>query len=90
MRDTIRKSSNRYSQRPVKSLSRRQSAAQMRMAATRLQAADALKNNRCPTCSATVRQNLALTGWVQCSQFGAPEFRMNPNRPACDWQGFTE
>lgn len=85
MRDTIRKSANRYGRKP----GGRQGAAELRIAATRLQAADALKHNRCPTCGGTVRQNLSLTGWVQCAQYGAKGFRLDDNKPACDWQGFT-
>jgi len=89
MRDTIRKSSNRYG-KPLGKVARNKAAAQARMAASRLQATEALRINRCPTCSGTVRQNLALTGWVQCAQYGAPSFRLFPDRPSCDWQGFTE
>lgn len=68
MRDTIRKSSNRYSRVPMKG--RRVSAAQLRMASGNMKAQAALRDNRCPTCGGTVRQNLSLTGWVQCAQFG--------------------
>jgi hypothetical protein len=87
MRDTIRKSANRYSRQPMKN--RRSTAANDRVAAGRLQASNALRDNRCPTCGGPVRQNLSLTGWVQCAQFGAVGFRLDANRPACDWQGFT-
>ena len=69
---------------------RRQSAAELRMAAGALVASNALRDNRCPTCGGTVRQNLSLTGWVQCAQYGAKGFRLDDNKPACDWQGFTE
>ena len=89
MRDTIRKSANRYSKRVPENIARVQSAADLRIAAGHLQAFDALRNNICPTCGGPVRQNLSLTGWVQCAQFGAPAFRMNPLRAACPWQGFT-
>jgi hypothetical protein len=87
MRDTIRKSSNRYGK--PRATARISSAADLRMAAARLQTADALKHNTCPTCGGPVGQNLSITGWVQCAQFGAPAFRMNPLRAACPWQGFT-
>jgi hypothetical protein len=81
MRKTARRSANRY-QRNTPSLARIEKA--------RAQAQGALRRNQCPTCNRPVRRNLALTGWVQCSQFGAPEFRAEPSQPACSWQGFTE
>jgi hypothetical protein len=59
------------------------------MAASQAEAQRALAANRCPTCGRSVRQNLALTGWVQCSQFGAVGFRADSAVPACSWQGFT-
>lgn len=43
----------------------------------------------CPQCGRKLRQNLALTGWWQCSQFGAIGFRADAEQPSCDWQGFT-
>lgn len=44
----------------------------------------------CPSCGRPVRRNLSLSGWWQCSQFGAPGFRADSTQPSCDWQGFTE
>jgi len=85
MRDTIRKSANLYAN------PRNQSqVAFAHMAASNLRASDALKHNRCPMCAGPVRLNLALTGWVVCAQRGAPMMRADANKPACDWQGFTE
>ncbi len=88
MRDTIRKSANRYARQGMKS--RRSTATDDRMTAARFVASNALRDNRCPSCGKPVRQNLALTGWVQCSQYGAEGFRADPQQPACDWQAFTE
>jgi hypothetical protein len=51
-------------------------------------AADALRLNCCPLCGKTVRRNLALTGWVQCSQYGSVGFRADDSQPSCSWQGF--
>ena len=31
----------------------------------------------------------ALTGWYQCSQFGADTHRADPSQPACDFQTST-
>jgi hypothetical protein len=31
-----------------------------------------------------------LTGWWQCSQYGAEGFRADSTKPSCGWQGFTE
>ena len=44
----------------------------------------------CPVCGAALKRNLALTGWVQCEQYGAPGFRKDPSKPACPFQCFTE
>lgn len=44
---------------------------------------------RCPICGAAVKRNLSLTGWWQCEQLGAVGFRADPNKPSCNWQGFT-
>lgn len=55
-----------------------------------LETAEARKNNRCPRCGEGVRDNLALRGWVQCQQKGAPGFRKDASRLACDWDGFLD
>ncbi|HEY6110565.1 MAG TPA: hypothetical protein VIV56_16805 [Gemmatimonadales bacterium] len=60
-----------------------------RIAAAHVEAQRALATNSCPQCGGGVRRNNALTGWVQCSQFGAVGFRADATKPACDWQGFT-
>ncbi len=52
--------------------------------------ANALQSNSCPVCASGVKRNYALTGWVQCEQFGAPMFRKRPELPPCNWQGFLE
>jgi hypothetical protein len=85
MRETLRKTSNRFTRPPC-----RTTAAADRMLAARLVAVEALRNNCCPTCKGAVRINLALTGWVQCAQYGAAGFRADSSKPACGWQGFTE
>lgn len=59
-----------------------------RMAKVYAQAKQALADNHCPSCGQAVRRNLAITGWVQCSGFGADGFRA-PGSTPCDWQGFT-
>jgi hypothetical protein len=43
----------------------------------------------CPDCGRKLRNNLALAGWWQCSQFGAVGFRADAASPSCDFQGFT-
>ena len=63
-------------------------AQQQRMAAQRAEATESLKSG-CPRCGRPVRRNLALTGWVQCTQFGVPQYRRDPRAAACEWQGFT-
>lgn len=52
-------------------------------------ARNALMKNCCPTCGKGTVRNLALTGWVQCEQYGAQGFRKDSSAPACSWQGFT-
>lgn len=47
-----------------------------------------IATGKCPYCSRPLRRNLALTGWYQCEQFGAPSFRKDPAAAACNWQGF--
>ena len=64
-------------------------ASSLRIAEAQATARAALEANCCPTCGGAVKQNLALSGWVQCAQFGAVGFRADSNRPACPWQGFT-
>lgn len=61
-----------------------------RIAQSKAIAQKALQENKCPECMEGVRRNLALTGWVQCEQYGAEQFRKNPSQPACNWQGFTQ
>ena len=60
-----------------------------RIAAAHAEALAAWNSNRCPECGRGIRRNLALSGWVQCEQYGAEGFRKDPNAPSCDWQGFT-
>jgi hypothetical protein len=63
-------------------------AKQDRIAAEKTRVRDAYEANACPQCGRPVRLNLSLTGWVQCSQFGAEQFRADPKQPPCSWQGF--
>ena len=44
----------------------------------------------CPTCGASLKRNLSLTGWWQCEQYGAEGFRKDSTKPACSFQTFTE
>lgn len=65
-------------------------ASQARMALAKEDARRAVATGRCPKCGREVRRNSSMTGWIQCSQFGAPEFRADAAQPSCEWQGFTE
>ena len=58
----------------------------VRKAQIQAEAAVVVAKGVCPTCGLKLRRNLALTGWYQCSQKGAPSFRANPNAPRCDWE----
>jgi len=44
----------------------------------------------CPDCGAPLRRNFSITGWFQCSQFGADGFRADSTKAACGFQTFTE
>lgn len=46
-------------------------------------------SGKCPTCGAGLHRNSSMTGWWQCEQLGAVNFRKNPALPSCSWQGFT-
>jgi len=43
-------------------------------------------SGKCPVCGSALRQNLALTGWIQCEQYGAEGFRKDSSKAACDFQ----
>lgn len=40
----------------------------------------------CPQCGRKLRANLSITGWYQCEQFGAEQFRADASKPACSYQ----
>lgn len=61
-----------------------------RMAKLRAIVVAIVEIGKCPQCGRPLRRNLSLSGWWQCSQFGAEGFRADSTLPACDWQGFTE
>src|SRR5262249_41453769 len=44
----------------------------------------------CPVCGRPLRRNLAVTGWWQCSQYGAVGFRVDAESPSCSFQTFTD
>lgn len=67
---------------------REEAVKQERIEAEKNRVRAALVSNTCPLCGSQVKRNLALTGWVQCSQFGAEQFRADPKHPPCSWQGF--
>lgn len=67
----------------------RQASAE-RMAAAKAATRSVVATGHCPQCGAPLRRNLALTGWWQCSQYGADGWRADNSKHACDWQGFTE
>jgi hypothetical protein len=64
-------------------------ASDARIAKAQADARAVVEANRCPYCGGGIRRNLAITGWVQCEQLGAEQFRKDPARPSCSWQGFT-
>jgi ssDNA-binding Zn-finger/Zn-ribbon topoisomerase 1 len=64
-------------------------ASAQRMNEAREAARYAVALNKCPLCGAPLRRNLSITGWWQCSQYGAEGFRADSSKPSCSWQGFT-
>ena len=60
-----------------------------RIEAAQAETRQIVASGECPVCGSKLRQNLALTGWWQCAQFGATQFRADPSQPDCNWQGFT-
>ncbi len=48
-----------------------------------------VSTGKCPQCGRPLRRNLALTGWWQCSQYGAEGFRADASEPSCSFQTFT-
>ena len=48
-----------------------------------------IATGKCPRCGSPLRRNLALTGWWQCSQYGAVGFRADSAKDPCDWQDFN-
>lgn len=67
----------------------RNAASKARIAAAQAATRAVVAAGQCPQCGAGVHLNLALTGWVQCDQYGAVGFRKDSSKPACGWQGFT-
>jgi hypothetical protein len=61
-----------------------------RLLAARAEALRIVASGVCPHCGAKLRRNLALTGWWQCEQVGAPGFRADNEKPQCTGQWFTE
>ncbi len=68
---------------------RRNAESKARMAAAHQAAQAVWASGKCPCCGAGLRQNSALTGWIQCEQFGTTGFRKHDDKPQCNWQGFT-
>lgn len=65
-------------------------AAQARIEKAHAEARAIVATGKCPDCGAALRRNLSLTGWWQCSQFGAEGFRADASKPSCSFQTFTE
>lgn len=64
-------------------------AAEEKIARAQAETRAQVETGICPLCGSGLRRNLALTGWWQCEQYGAPGFRARSHDPACSWQGFT-
>jgi hypothetical protein len=62
----------------------------MRREAQYAEARAIVATGKCPRCGMPIRRNSSMTGWYQCSQFGAEGFRADATQPSCEWQVFTE
>lgn len=72
-------------------LTKAQKAAEKsRLEACYAEARATVATGKCPRCGRPLRRNLSITGWWQCSQFGAEGFRTDSSQPSCDFQTFTE
>ena len=61
-----------------------------KMAKIRAEAIAIVSTGKCPVCGNSLRSNLSIIGWFQCSQYGAEQFRVDPSKPSCTFQCFTE
>lgn len=61
-----------------------------RIAAAHAETLAVVRSGKCPLCGGKPKRNSSLTGWWQCEQLGADNFRKDPTKPSCNWQGFTE
>ena len=61
-----------------------------RIAAAQAETLAIVRTGVCPKCGGKLQRNFSLSGWWQCSQFGAVTHRARPEAPPCSWQGFTE
>lgn len=75
-------------ERKAKATARKE--AQARIESACAEARRVVATGKCPCCGSPLRRNLAMTGWWQCSQYGADGWRADNSKPACNWQGFTE
>lgn len=64
-------------------------AREARVAEAKAEVRRIVATGTCPLCGSALRRNWSLTGWWQCEQFGVEVFRKYPNKPQCNWQGFT-
>lgn len=74
----------------IKETKRKAAESKARIEASQAKTREIVNSGTCPQCGNKVKRNLALTGWWQCEQYGAPQFRTYEDKPACSWQGFTE
>lgn len=64
-------------------------AAKERQEKSRADAQRIVATGKCPLCGGGLRNNLAITGWWQCLQYGSTGFRKDDSKPSCDFQCFT-
>lgn len=48
-----------------------------------------ISTGRCPQCGEALKRNLSMTGWWQCSQYGAATHRADANKASCSFQTST-
>lgn len=80
----------RYLSEKTRQRARERAAQAERMQKARDEAVAVVATGVCPKCARPLRRNLALSGWWQCSQYGAVGFRAEASAPSCEFQCFTE
>lgn len=59
-----------------------------RIEASKAEMREIVATGSCPLCGGKLHENLSISGWWQCEQLGSEQFRKDPTKPSCPFQGF--